>query len=114
MKLDPNCRCTDTGLSAIRTLPWSVDTPIELIEIDRPGAGMISTRRAGEPSFTHVQSLGHAMMAALARGVDLVIPGALAAKLDGELPPELPPWIKIRNKGSATGSFDARMHGKRL
>jgi hypothetical protein len=69
--------------------------PIELIAADQPYPGVISARRTGEPSFTHVQDIGDAMMAAMARGVDLIIPTGLANDLLRDLP-DLPPWVKIR------------------
>jgi len=36
------------------------------------------------------------MMAAPARDVDLVIPKQLYSELHDALPPELPPWAKVR------------------
>jgi hypothetical protein len=72
------------------------EAPIELLALDRPSDGMISARREGEPSFVGVQDIGDAMMAAMARGVDLVIPAALADELLRGLPRDLPEWIKIR------------------
>jgi hypothetical protein len=58
----------------------------------------IGARRAGEPAFTHVQDIGDAIKAALARDADLIIPRALFDELRArcDLPSELPPYIKIR------------------
>ena len=70
--------------------------PVELIALDEPAQGLISARRNGEPTFTHVQGIADAMMAALSRGVDLVIPKQLYPDLRESLPPELPPWVKVR------------------
>ena len=74
----------------------SGDAPVELIALDEPYEGVISARRAGEPSFSHVQDVADAIMAALARGVDLVVPAALFDEIRSEFPPDLPPYIKIR------------------
>lgn len=71
------------------------DAPIELIALDEPYEGVISARREGE-SFSHVQDVADAIMAALARGVDLVVPRKLFDEIRGEFPPELPPYIKVR------------------
>jgi hypothetical protein len=74
-----------------------MNEPIELIALDDPYSGAISARRAGEPSFTHVSGLGDAMMTALSRGCDLVIPEAMLAELGADsLPPDLPAWVQIR------------------
>lgn len=74
--------------------------PIELLELDEPDQGMtvIRARREGEPSFTHVQDIGDAYMAAQVRGVHVVIPEHLIAELrmKGDLPPELPAWVEVR------------------
>ena len=35
-------------------------------------------------------------MAAIARGVDLVVPAELFAELRSEFPPDLPDYIKVR------------------
>jgi len=70
--------------------------PVELIALDEPAQGLISARRNGEPTFTHVQDIADAMLAALSRGADLVIPAQLYAELGEALPPELPPWVKVR------------------
>jgi hypothetical protein len=72
------------------------DAPIELLAPYRPSQGLIPARREGEPSFVGVQDIGDAMMAAMARGVDLVVPADLAGELLGDLPRDLPDWIKIR------------------
>jgi hypothetical protein len=74
----------------------SEEAPIELIALDEPYDGMISARREGEPSFIGVQDVGDAIQAALARGVDLVVPQRLFTEIRGDFPPELPPWIKVR------------------
>jgi hypothetical protein len=70
--------------------------PVELVALNQPTEGLISARRRGEPTFTHVQSLADAMLAALARGVDLIIPKRLYSELSDDLPPELPSWVKVR------------------
>ena len=72
------------------------DAPIELLALDQPRPGLIAARRVGEPSFSHVQDIGDAMMAAMSRGVDLIIPAAIADVVMRDLPLELPNWIKIR------------------
>lgn len=72
------------------------DAPIELLAAYSPSEGMIPARRKGEPSFVGVQDIGDAMMAALARGVDLVIPADLAEELLRGLPRDLPYWVKVR------------------
>ena len=71
--------------------------PIELIALDRPYPGTITAQREGDPTFTHVHGAGDAIMAALSRGVDLVIPAELFAKIQQDLPPDLPSYIKIRH-----------------
>jgi hypothetical protein len=63
--------------------------------LDKPLPGNIAARREGEPSFTHVQDIADSMMAAMSRGVDLVIPERLARDLGDALPPVLPEWVKI-------------------
>ena len=73
-----------------------VDAPIELIALDQPSPGLIAARREGEPSFTHVQGVGDALAAALARGVDLVIPADIADGLAADLPPDFPDWVRIQ------------------
>jgi hypothetical protein len=70
--------------------------PIELLVLDQPFPGNITARREGEPSFTHVQGIADAMMAALSRGVDLIIPAELVSQMEDDLPPRLPDWVKIR------------------
>jgi hypothetical protein len=72
------------------------DAPIELIALDEPYEGVISARLAGEPSFSHVQDIGDAIMAALARGVDLVVPSDLFDEIRDDFPRDLPPYIKVR------------------
>lgn len=69
--------------------------PIELIAVDETHDGQIIARRNGDPSFTHVQDLADAMMAALALGVDLIIPAELVADLQPDQVGDLPSWIKI-------------------
>jgi len=83
--------CDDTP-----KLPRVSSEPVELIALDEPAQGLISARRNAEPTFTHVQGIADAMMAALSRGVDLVIPKQLYPDLRESLPPELPPWVKVR------------------
>jgi len=75
------------------------DAPIELIARDDPYPGLISARRRGEPSFSHVQDIGDAYIAAQLRGVHIVMSEQLVSELraTGDLPPELPAWIEIRN-----------------
>ncbi|SHH43974.1 hypothetical protein SAMN05443575_3870 [Jatrophihabitans endophyticus] len=70
--------------------------PIELVALDQPYEGVIAARRAGEPGFSHVQDVADAIMAALSRGCDLVVPAALFAEIRQDLPPDLPDYIKIR------------------
>ncbi len=72
------------------------DAPVELIALDEPYEGVISARREGEPSFSHVQDVADAIMAALARGVDLVVPADLFNEIRDSFPPHLPPYIKVR------------------
>jgi hypothetical protein len=55
----------------------------------------MSARRDGEPSFTGVEGVADAIMAALSRGVDLVVPSELFNHNCDDLPPDLPPYIKI-------------------
>ena len=40
--------------------------------------------------------MADAIMAALSRGVDLVVPAKLFAEIRDDFPPDLPPYIKIR------------------
>ena len=72
--------------------------PSELLALNEPYPGVISARREGEPSFSHVQDIGDAYMAAVERGVGLVASAALVEQLReaGELPAETPPWIEVR------------------
>jgi hypothetical protein len=72
------------------------EAPIELVELDEPYDDVISARREGEPSFSHVQDVADAIMAALSRGVDLVIPAALFDKIRDDFPPDLPSFVKVR------------------
>lgn len=74
----------------------SEHAPIELVALDKPYEGVISARHAGEPSFSHVQGVADAIMAALARGVDLVVPAQLFAEIRDDFPPDLPPYTKVR------------------
>ena len=69
---------------------------MELIAVDEPYVGVISARRQGEAGFSHVQDVADAIMASLARGVDLVVPSALFEQMRDEFPAELPPYIKVR------------------
>ena len=73
--------------------------PIELLAFNEPYPGVIRARRDGEPSFTHVQDLGDAYMAAQERGVHVVISQRLIDELRaaGEFPPDRPTWVEIRN-----------------
>jgi len=77
--------------------------PIELIDIDEWGG--ISARRGGEPSFTGVSGtggiggiggIGDAIMAAMARDVELIVPAHLADELLADLPLDAMPWIQVR------------------
>jgi hypothetical protein len=70
--------------------------PIELVGLDDPVEGAISARREGEPTFTHVEGVADAIMAALARGVDLVVPAGMLDEIRSSFPADLPPYIKIR------------------
>lgn len=70
--------------------------PIELIAVGDPYPETISARRDGEPSFKWVNGIGDAIMAALGRGVDLIVPQEVFEEIRDEFPPELPPYIKIR------------------
>jgi hypothetical protein len=71
------------------------DAPVELIALIDDD-GRMSARRDGEPSFIGVQSVADAIMSALRRGVDLVVPRELFNQSRGDFPPDLPPYIKIR------------------
>jgi hypothetical protein len=71
------------------------DAPVELIAL-LDDDGRMSARRDGEPSFTGVQGMADAIMSALSRGVDLVVPSELFNQNRGDFPPDLPPYIKIR------------------
>jgi hypothetical protein len=68
---------------------------IRLLELDKPAVGMITARVEGEPSFSHVQGLSDAIMAAVTRGVDLIIPNAMYAEIRDDLPPDLPDFVKV-------------------
>jgi hypothetical protein len=67
-----------------------------VIALDEPYDGVISARRDGEPSVSHGQDVADAIMAALSRGVDLVVPEALFTAIREDFPPDLPPYIKMR------------------
>ena len=71
------------------------DAPIELIALDTPYDGVIAAYRRGEASFLWVNGASDAIMAALSRGVDLVVPAEMLAKIREDFPPELPPYIKV-------------------
>lgn len=71
------------------------DAPIELIALT-DDEGRMSARRDGEPSFTGVEDVAEAIMSALARGVDLVVPADLFDEIRDSFPPDLPPYIKVR------------------
>jgi hypothetical protein len=72
------------------------DAPVELMALDEPYEGVISARREGEPGFTHVQDVADAIMAALSRGVDVIVPVAMFERIRDDFPPDLPPYIKVR------------------
>jgi hypothetical protein len=72
------------------------DAPIELMAADEPYSGTISARREGEPSFEFLNGVPDAIMAALARGVDLVVPREPFDQIWVEFPPELPKYVNIR------------------
>jgi hypothetical protein len=69
--------------------------PVELVSLLDHG-GRMSARREGEPAFTGVEGVADAIMAALARGVDLVVPRQLFEETRDAFPPELPSYIKVR------------------
>jgi hypothetical protein len=71
------------------------DAPVELIAVV-DADGRLSARRDGEPSFTGVQGVADAIMSALSRGVDLVVPRELFEQHRADFPPDLPPYIRIR------------------
>jgi hypothetical protein len=52
--------------------------------------------RDGEPSFLYVNGVSDAIMAALNRGVDLVVPSELFDQIRSEFPSDLPPYIQVR------------------
>jgi hypothetical protein len=72
------------------------DAPIVLVALDHPHEGVISAYRDGEPSFVWVNGIGDAIMAAHARGVDLIVPAHIYSELGDEFPPDLPGYIQIR------------------
>jgi hypothetical protein len=78
-----------------RTVALVSDAPVELLTVVDED-GRMSARREGEPSFTGVEGVADAIMAALARGVDLVVPQQLFNEIRNDFPPELPPYIKVR------------------
>jgi len=67
-----------------------------LIAVGDPYPETISARRDGEPSFKWVNGIGDAIMAALSREVDLIVPRGVYEELHDEFPADLPPYIKIR------------------
>jgi hypothetical protein len=69
--------------------------PVVLIAALNDGTGRMTARRDGEAGFTAVSDLSDAMMAALSRGVNLVVPRDLLLLTKSEFPPELPGWIRI-------------------
>lgn len=71
------------------------DAPIVLIALDTPYDGVIAAHRRGEPDFLWVNGVSDAIMAALARGVDLVVPAEMFEKIREDFPPALPPYIKV-------------------
>jgi hypothetical protein len=71
------------------------DAPVELIAVVDDD-GRMSARRDGEPSFTGVEDVADAIMSALSRGVDLVVPNVLFQENRDDFPPDLPPYIKVR------------------
>ena len=79
----------------IQSVSDASGAPIELLALDDPYVGVISARRNGEPSFLWVQGVSDAIMAALGRGVDLVVPAELFDAIRDEFPPDLPRYIKI-------------------
>ena len=77
-----------------RTVALVNDRPVELLSVvDEDGP--MSARREGEPEFTGVQDIADAIMAAMARGVDLVVPRRLFDEIRDGFPPELPSYIKV-------------------
>lgn len=70
--------------------------PIELVAVDVPFDGVMSARRDGEPDLRWVNGVGDAILAALTRGVDLIVPAALLDEIREDLPPDLPRYIKVR------------------
>jgi hypothetical protein len=75
--------------------PSDPSAPVELIANNDPTDGLISARRAGEPSFVWVNSGIDALMAARSRGVDLVVPESLMLEIRDEFPPHLPSFVRI-------------------
>ena len=71
------------------------EAPIELVGIDWASDGVITARRDGEPSLVRVQDIGDAIQAAIARGVELVVPADLLTELraNGDLPSD---WLPDR------------------
>lgn len=74
---------------------------IELIALDTPYDGVIAAYRRGEPDFLWVNGVSDAIMAALSRGVDLVVPAEMFATIREDFPPELPPYIKVSEAAKA-------------
>ena len=71
------------------------DAPVELLALIDDD-GRMSARREGEPSFTGVEGVADAIMSALSRGVDLVIPSELFNQIRDHFPRDLPSYITIR------------------
>lgn len=95
MRCRPNdCRRAARGPPPSYGL-YVTGAPIELIQVVDDD-GRMSARRAGEPSFTGVQGVGDAIMSALSRGVDLLVPRELFNENRGDFPLDLPAYIKIR------------------
>jgi hypothetical protein len=76
-------------------VPSDPHAPVELIANNVPSDGLISARRAGEPTFVWVNSGLDAMMAAQGRGVELHVPAALMDEIRDEFPPDLPAFVRI-------------------
>lgn len=74
---------------ARRTVALVSDAPVELLSLVDDDGRMFA-RRDGEPNFTGVENVADAIMAALARGVDLVVPRRLFNEIRDAFPPELP------------------------
>ncbi len=79
-----------TGMSEVSS------APVELLALDEPyeGGHLRSPRRRAE--LLSRAGRGDAIMAALPRGVDLVVPAIMFAEMRDSFPPELPPYIRVR------------------